>query len=72
MDAMDEAERGLTVIQDYLYWDSHRRVAHRRAAEFAAHVPGLSEGQKTDDPPRVGARGHSRGPEGTARDHPAR
>ncbi|NDZ72775.1 hypothetical protein G3I36_17205 [Streptomyces sp. SID10362] len=48
MDAKDEAERGLTVIQDYLYWDSHRRAAHRRAAEFAAHVPGLSEGQKTD------------------------
>ncbi len=39
MDAKDEAERGLTVIQDYLYWDSHRRAAHRRAAEFAAHVP---------------------------------
>lgn len=48
MDAKDEAERGLTVIQDYLYWDSHRRAAHHRAAEFAAHVPGLSEEQKTD------------------------
>ncbi|MFE0853364.1 hypothetical protein [Streptomyces mutabilis] len=48
MDAKDEAERGLTVIQDYLYWDSHRRAAHRRAAELAVHVPGLSEEQKTD------------------------
>ncbi|WP_333747749.1 hypothetical protein [Streptomyces sp. IBSBF 2394] len=48
MDAKDEAERGLAVIQDYLYWDSHRRAAHHRAAEFAAHVPGLSEEQKTD------------------------
>ncbi|MFJ6068463.1 hypothetical protein ACIQHU_36195 [Streptomyces tendae] len=48
MDAKDEVERGLTAIRDYLYWDSHRRAAHRRAAEFAAHVPGLSQGQKTD------------------------
>lgn len=48
MDAKDEAERGLTAIQDHLYWDSHRRAAHRRAADFAARVPGLSEGQKTD------------------------
>ncbi|MFG2544188.1 hypothetical protein ACGFOM_17290 [Streptomyces sp. NPDC048594] len=48
MDAKDEAERGLTVIQDYLYWDSHRRAAHHRAAEFAAHVAGLSAEQKTD------------------------
>ncbi|MEU5740199.1 hypothetical protein ABZ784_19675 [Streptomyces tendae] len=48
MDAKDEAERGLAVIQDYLYWDSHRRAAHHRVAEFAAHVPGLSEEQKTD------------------------
>ncbi|MEW2079162.1 MULTISPECIES: hypothetical protein [unclassified Streptomyces] len=48
MDAKDEAERGLTVIQDYLYWESHRRAAHHRAADLAARVPGLSEEQKTD------------------------
>ncbi|MFG2359743.1 hypothetical protein [Streptomyces sp. NPDC048521] len=48
MDAKDEAERGLTDIQDYLYWDSHRRAAHHRAADFAARVPGLSEDQRAD------------------------
>ncbi|MFK0120845.1 hypothetical protein [Streptomyces sp. NPDC090994] len=48
MDPKDEAERGLTDIQNYLYWDSHRRAAHHRAARFAARVPGLSEGQRAD------------------------
>lgn len=48
MDAKDEVMRGLTDLEDYLYWDAYRRAAQDRAADFAARVPGLSEGQRAD------------------------
>ncbi|WP_028803985.1 hypothetical protein [Streptomyces sp. 142MFCol3.1] len=48
MDASDEAARGLTDIEGFLYWEAHRRTAHCRAAEFAARVTGLSERQRAE------------------------
>ncbi|MFJ6632294.1 hypothetical protein ACIQMR_12965 [Streptomyces sp. NPDC091376] len=48
MDTADEAARGLTDIEGFLYWEAHRRSAHHRAAEFVARVTGLSEGQKAE------------------------
>ncbi|WP_409468811.1 hypothetical protein [Streptomyces sp. HC307] len=48
VDASDEAARGLTDIEGFLFWEAHRRTAQSRAAEFAARVAGLSEGQKAE------------------------
>ncbi|AVH60634.1 MULTISPECIES: hypothetical protein [Streptomyces] len=48
MDASYEAARGLTDLEGFLYWEAHRRSAHRRATEFAARVTGLSEAQKAE------------------------
>lgn len=48
MDASNEAARGLTDIEGFLYWEAHRRTAHRRATDLVAHVAGLSERQKAE------------------------
>ncbi|RZB15409.1 hypothetical protein StrepF001_32195 [Streptomyces sp. F001] len=48
MDASDEAARGLTDIEGFLFWEAHRRTAQSRAATFAARVAGLSERQKAE------------------------
>ncbi|MFJ8007593.1 hypothetical protein [Streptomyces fagopyri] len=48
MDASEEAARGLTDIENFLYRESHLGAAHRRAAEFAARVPGLTRQQRAD------------------------
>ncbi|MGW1886625.1 hypothetical protein [Streptomyces sp. NPDC001970] len=48
MDASDEAARGLTDIEGFLYWEAHRCTAHCRAAALTARVTGLSEGQKAE------------------------
>ncbi|RPK32127.1 hypothetical protein [Streptomyces sp. ADI93-02] len=45
MDAKDEAGRGLTDIEDFLYWEAHHGASHRRAADLASHVPGLDSEQ---------------------------
>ncbi|WP_351231550.1 hypothetical protein [Streptomyces sp. NPDC002133] len=48
MDASNEAACGLTDIEGFLYWEAHRSTAHGRAAELAARVTGLSEGQRAE------------------------
>ncbi|MGP4084874.1 hypothetical protein [Streptomyces sp. KR55] len=48
MNASDEAARGLTDIEGFLFREAHRRSAQSRAAEFAARVAGLSEAQKAE------------------------
>ncbi|MEU2422039.1 hypothetical protein ABZ619_13600 [Streptomyces sp. NPDC007851] len=48
MDTSEEAARGLTDIQDFLYQQAHLRAARRRVAEFTAHEPGLTPVQKAD------------------------
>ncbi|GGT33353.1 hypothetical protein [Streptomyces chromofuscus] len=48
MNTSDEAERGLTDIEGFLYWEAHRRTAHRRAADFAGRVAGLSDTQRAE------------------------
>ncbi|MGW0946212.1 hypothetical protein ACWD4O_27245 [Streptomyces sp. NPDC002623] len=46
MDASEEAARGLTDIETFLYWEAHLRAAHQRVAEFTARAPGLTREQK--------------------------
>ncbi|MCT9078312.1 hypothetical protein [Streptomyces fulvoviolaceus] len=48
MDESEEAERGLTDIETFLYREAHLRAAHRRVADFTAREPGLTQEQKTD------------------------
>ncbi|MEU1185717.1 hypothetical protein ABZ464_50545 [Streptomyces sp. NPDC005820] len=48
MDASEEATRGLTDIEDFLYQQAHLQAAHQRVADFTAHAPGLTQQQKTD------------------------
>ncbi|MCX4572865.1 hypothetical protein [Streptomyces sp. NBC_01571] len=48
MDASEEAARGLTDIENFLYRESHLGAAHRRAADFTARVPGLTRQQRID------------------------
>ncbi|MEU0965791.1 hypothetical protein ABZ357_10305 [Streptomyces sp. NPDC005917] len=46
MDAHEEATRGLTDIENYLYREAHLRAAYRRVAQLTARVPGLTQEQK--------------------------
>ncbi|MER6536815.1 hypothetical protein ACWDE0_18685 [Streptomyces sp. 900105755] len=48
MDTSEEAARGLTDIQDFLYQQAHLRAARRRVAAFVAREPGLTREQKAD------------------------
>ncbi|MFD7439341.1 hypothetical protein [Streptomyces sp. NPDC059861] len=48
MDSSNEAERGLTDIEGFLYWEAHRRTAYCRATDFVSRVTGLSETQKAE------------------------
>ncbi|MGW2958834.1 hypothetical protein ACWDGI_10145 [Streptomyces sp. NPDC001220] len=48
MDTNEEAARGLTDIQDFLYQQAHLRAARRRVADFTAQEPGLTQDQRTD------------------------
>lgn len=48
MDAREEAARGLTDIERFLYREAHLRAAHQRAADFTARVDGLTPEQKRD------------------------
>ncbi|MER5430091.1 hypothetical protein [Streptomyces sp. NPDC002588] len=47
MDASEEAARGLTDIETFLYWEAHLQAAHRRVADFTARAPGLTREQKS-------------------------
>lgn len=48
MDAREEAARGLTDIETFLYQEAHLRAAHRRVADFTARASGLTQDQKRD------------------------
>lgn len=48
MDASEEAARGLTDIETFLYREAHLRAAHLRVADFVAREPGLTPEQKND------------------------
>jgi hypothetical protein len=48
MDTSEEAARGLTDIQDFLYQQAHLRAARQRVADFTAQEPGLTREQRTD------------------------
>ncbi|MFF4309455.1 hypothetical protein ACWCY6_25525 [Streptomyces sp. 900105755] len=48
MDTSEEAARGLTDIQDFLYQQAHLRAARRRVSAFVAREPGLTREQKAD------------------------
>ncbi|MEU9289926.1 hypothetical protein AB0D57_36050 [Streptomyces sp. NPDC048275] len=48
MDASEEAARGLTDIETFLYREAHLQAAHRRVADFTARGLGLTQEQKTD------------------------
>lgn len=55
MDAREEAARGLTDIEGFLYREAHMGATHRRVADFTARVEGLTPAQKRQAPgfPRV-------------------
>jgi len=46
MDTRQEASRGLTDIENFLYRQAHLRAARQRVAAFTAREPGLSPEQK--------------------------
>lgn len=48
MDAREEAARGLTDIESFLYRAVHLGAAHRRVADFTGHVEGLTPEQRRD------------------------
>ncbi|WP_128381519.1 hypothetical protein [Streptomyces cavernae] len=48
MDASEEAKRGLTEIENFLYQEAHLKSAHRRVADFTARAPWLTREQKMD------------------------
>jgi hypothetical protein len=48
MDASEEAARGLTDIETFLYREAHLSAARRRVAEFVARAPELTREQKMD------------------------
>jgi hypothetical protein len=48
MDTNEEAARGLTDIQDFLYRQAHLRAARQRVTDFTAREPGLTQDQRTD------------------------
>lgn len=48
MDASEEAVRGLTDIETFLFREAHLRAAHQRVADFIAREPGLTQEQKDD------------------------
>src|SRR4051812_47984704 len=48
MDASEEAARGLTDIETFLYREAHLQAARQRVADFTTRAPGLSQEQKMD------------------------
>ncbi|MEU1593604.1 hypothetical protein ABZ468_12305 [Streptomyces sp. NPDC005708] len=48
MDASEEAARGLSDIENFLYREAHLEAAHRRVAAFTARMPELTEEQTSD------------------------
>lgn len=48
MDAREEAARGLSDIESFLYREAHLHAARQRVADFTARAPGLSAQQRTD------------------------
>ncbi|MCT9082901.1 hypothetical protein [Streptomyces fulvoviolaceus] len=48
MTAREEAARGLTDIEGFLYQEAHTGATHRRVAAFTARVEGLTPEQKRD------------------------
>ncbi|QFQ95066.1 hypothetical protein F9278_01405 [Streptomyces phaeolivaceus] len=48
MDASEEAARGLTDIEAFLYREGHLHAAQQRVAAFIAREPGLTPEQKND------------------------
>ncbi|MFE7836997.1 hypothetical protein ACFU53_13390 [Streptomyces sp. NPDC057474] len=48
MDASDEAARGLTAIETFLYREAHLHAAHQRVTDFIEREPGLTPEQKID------------------------
>ncbi|WP_105969009.1 hypothetical protein [Streptomyces geranii] len=47
MDAREEAARGLTDIETFLYREAHLHAAHQRVADFVGREPGLTPEQRT-------------------------
>ncbi|MFF3374113.1 hypothetical protein ACFYXF_14390 [Streptomyces sp. NPDC002680] len=47
MDAREEAARGLTDIETFLYREAHLHAAHQRVADFVSREPGLTPAQRT-------------------------
>jgi hypothetical protein len=48
MGAREEAARGLTDIETFLYREAHLQAARRRVEEFTARATGLSQEQKKE------------------------
>ncbi|GAA3830055.1 hypothetical protein [Streptomyces chiangmaiensis] len=48
MDASEEAARGLSEIEDFLYREAHLQAAQRRVADFIARMPELTQEQTSD------------------------
>lgn len=48
MDASEEAARGLSDIENFLYRLAHLQAAHRRVAAFTARMPELTQEQTSD------------------------
>ncbi|WP_225848946.1 hypothetical protein [Streptomyces sp. HPF1205] len=48
MDIHQEASRGLTDIESFLYRQAHLRAARRRVGDFTGREPGLTADQKAD------------------------
>jgi len=48
MDAREEAARGLTDIEGFLYQEAHMGAVHRRVADLTTRVEGLTPEQKRD------------------------
>ncbi|WP_416980943.1 hypothetical protein [Streptomyces sp. T028] len=48
MDTSEEAARGLSDIEGFLYQEAHLAAARRRVADFTTRAPGLTREQKAD------------------------
>ncbi|MFD5721712.1 hypothetical protein [Streptomyces sp. NPDC127036] len=48
MDTSEEAARGLSDIETFLYWEAHLKAAHQRVAAFTRRSTGLTREQKRD------------------------
>ncbi|MFJ8107675.1 hypothetical protein [Streptomyces sp. NPDC096132] len=48
MKASEEAARGLSDIEGFLYREAHLAAARRRVTDFTAREPGLTREQRTD------------------------